>query len=39
MIEWFDDLAVGMRFRSSEKVITREDIKHFATEFDQSGRH
>jgi acyl dehydratase len=39
MIEWFDDLAVGMRFRSSEKVITREDIKHFATEFDPQPYH
>ena len=39
MIEWFDDLALGMRFRSSEKVITREDIKHFATEFDPQPYH
>ena len=26
-IEWFDDLALGMRFKISETVITREDIK------------
>ena len=49
MIEWFDDLAVGMRFTSSEKVVTRDDVKRFAAEFDpqpyhldkrpQSGRH
>jgi hypothetical protein len=30
VIEWFDDLAVGMRFKSPEKVVTREDIKRFA---------
>src|SRR6266702_8127324 len=39
MIEWFDDLAVGMRFRSSEKVITRDDIKRFATKFDPQPYH
>ena len=39
MVEWFDDLAVGMRFKSQEKVITREDIKHFATEFDPQPYH
>jgi acyl dehydratase len=39
MIEWFDDLAVGMRFRSSEKTVTREDIKRFATEFDPQPFH
>jgi acyl dehydratase len=39
MIEWFDDLAVGMRFRSSEKVVTREDIKRFAAEFDPQPFH
>ena len=27
MIEWFDDLGVGMRFKSQEKVVTREEIK------------
>jgi acyl dehydratase len=39
MIEWFDDLTVGMRFRSSARVITREDIKRFATEFDPQPYH
>ena len=39
MIEWFDDLAVGMHFRSSEKVVMREDIKRFATEFDPQPFH
>jgi hypothetical protein len=26
MIEWFDDLALGMRFATGEKLVTREDI-------------
>ena len=49
MIEWFDDVRVGMRFKSPEKLVTREDIKRFAAEFDpqpyilmklrSSGRH
>jgi len=39
MVEWFDDLAMGMRFRSSKKVVTREDIKRFASEFDPQPYH
>ena len=39
MVEWFDDLAVGMRFKSQEKVVTREDIKRFASEFDPQPFH
>ena len=39
MVEWFDDLAVGMRFKSQEKVVTREDIKRFASEFDPQPYH
>ena len=39
MIEWFDDLTLGMRFTSSEKAITREDIKRFAAEFDPQPYH
>jgi acyl dehydratase len=39
MIEWFDDLRVGMRFRSPEKRVTREEIKHFAAEFDPQPNH
>jgi acyl dehydratase len=38
-IEWFDDLALGMRFKSPERVITREDIKRFASEFDPQPYH
>ena len=39
MIEWFDDLGVGMRFKSQEKVVTREEIKRFASEFDPQPFH
>src|SRR5260370_32103398 len=39
MIEWFDDLALGMRFKSAEKLVTREDIKRFASEFDPQPYH
>ena len=39
MVEWFDDLALGMRFKSPEKVVTREEIKRFASEFDPQPYH
>jgi acyl dehydratase len=39
VVEWFEDLAVGMRFRSPERVVTREDIKRFAAEFDPQPFH
>ena len=39
MVESFHDLAVGMRFKSQEKVVTREDIKRFASEFDPQPYH
>src|SRR5215470_9530454 len=39
VIEWFDDLALGMRFKSPEKVVTREGIKRFASEFDPQPYH
>lgn len=39
MIEWFDDLAIGMRFKSAEKRVTREEIKRFAAEFDPQPYH
>ena len=38
-VEWFDDLALGMRFRSAGKLVTREDIKRFAAEFDPQPYH
>src|SRR5438067_11536809 len=39
MIESFEDLKIGMRFKSTEKLITREDIKRFASEFDPQPYH
>jgi acyl dehydratase len=39
MIEWFEDLVLGMRFKSAEKLVTREDIKRFAAEFDPQPYH
>ena len=38
-IEWFDDLTVGMRFKSCEVQITESDIKRFAAEFDPQPMH
>jgi acyl dehydratase len=39
MVEWFDDLVLGMRFKSLEKRVTREEIKRFASEFDPQPYH
>jgi acyl dehydratase len=39
MIEWFEDLALGMRFKSGEVSVSREDIKRFAAEFDPQPFH
>ena len=39
MIEWFDDLVLGMRFKSPDKQVTREDIKRFPSEFDPQPYH
>jgi len=39
MIDWFDDLVLGMRFKSPDKKVTREDIKRFAAEFDPQPYH
>ena len=39
IIEWFDDLALGMRFTSGEVQITESDIKRFAAEFDPQPMH
>ncbi len=39
MIEWFDDLVLGMRFKSADKQVTREEIKRFASEFDPQPYH
>jgi acyl dehydratase len=39
MVEWFDDLVLGMHFKSTEKRVTREDISRFAAEFDPQAYH
>ena len=39
MIEWFDDLATGMQFKTGEARITAPDIKRFAAEFDPQPFH
>jgi acyl dehydratase len=39
MVEWFDDLVLGMRFKSPDKRVTREEIKRFASEFDPQAYH
>jgi acyl dehydratase len=39
MIEWFDDLVLGMRFKSPDRQVTREEIKRFASEFDPQPYH
>ena len=39
MVEWFDDLILGMRFKSPEKRVTREEIKRFASEYDPQPYH
>src|SRR3712207_3261007 len=38
-IEWFDDLALGMRFRSPELTLAAADVKRFAQEFDPQPYH
>ena len=39
MIEWFDDLKLGMRFATGEKLVTHDDIVRFAREFDRQPFH
>jgi hypothetical protein len=39
MIEWFDDLKLGMHFKSGDTTVSREDIKRFASEFDPQPFH
>lgn len=34
MIEWFDDLALGVHFKSGDKQVAREGIIRFSLEFD-----
>jgi acyl dehydratase len=39
MIQWFDDLTLGMRLRTRTQQITSEDIKNFASQFDPQPFH
>ena len=40
MVEWFDDLKLGMRFKSEGTVtVSRDDILRFASEFDPQPFH
>ena len=34
MIEWFEDLSLGMRFKSKTVQILEQEIKNFAAKFD-----
>jgi hypothetical protein len=34
MIEWFEDMALGMRFSSEAVQISEDEIKQFAMKFD-----
>lgn len=39
MVEWFDDLVMGMKFTTGETKVTTEGIKRFAAEFDPQPFH
>jgi acyl dehydratase len=39
MTEWFEDLSLGMRFRSGTVQISEADIKQFAAKFDPQPFH
>jgi acyl dehydratase len=39
MVEWFDDLKIGMRFTSGETTVSKEDILRFAKEYDPQPFH
>jgi len=39
MIEWFEDLSLGMRFKSEPVQISEDDIKQFAAKFDPQPFH
>jgi acyl dehydratase len=39
MVEWFDDLKVGMRFKTDKVTVSKEDILRFAAEFDPQPFH
>ena len=39
MVEWFDDLKVGMRFKSEAVTVSKDDIIRFAREYDPQPFH
>src|SRR5215475_13953459 len=39
MVEWFDDLKVGMRFKSKAVTVSKDDILRFAREYDPQPFH
>src|SRR5215470_1099357 len=39
MVEWFDDLKVGMRFKSEPVTVSKDDIIRFAKEYDPQPFH
>src|SRR3954466_11363474 len=39
MIEWFEDLFVGMHFKSGTSQIRGDEIKEFASKFDPQPFH
>ena len=39
MIEWFDDLKVGMKFKSEAVTVSNEEILRFASEYDPQPFH
>jgi acyl dehydratase len=39
MIEWFEDLALGMRFKSETVRISEDEIKEFAAKYDPQPFH
>jgi acyl dehydratase len=39
MIEWFEDLSLGMRFKSETVEVSEADIKEFAAKYDPQPFH
>ena len=39
MVEWFEDLKVGMRFKSAAVTLSKDDIIRFAKEYDPQPFH
>jgi acyl dehydratase len=39
MVEWFDDLKIGMRFKSAAVTVSKDDIIRFAREYDPQPFH